>query len=295
MPTPQYLRHIVQVLSQVQPPRNYKHRASLEFVSEFIADELKGMGYTAKNQDFMVFEHGKNEGKKYQNVLAHYTPPKPFVKGKKLIVGAHYDVFGEFPGADDNASAVAGLLGVAKMLAKNRPKLDFEVEFVAFSLEEPPYFGTECMGSSVHARILSEKNEKIIGMINFEMIGYYSEKPDSQDFPIGFLKWFYPSTGNFIALASNIKSLFLAKKIRKGFEKAANLPNVLFAAPSIFPFLDWSDHRNYWKEGFPAIMITDTSFLRNKNYHTEKDTWDTLDYEKMLEVVKGTYAGILEL
>ncbi|MFN0202680.1 MAG: M28 family peptidase [Bacteroidia bacterium] len=286
-----YLQKIVKTLCEIQPPRNFKNPKSLNFIADFLANEWEEMGF--QNIERQVFEVALRADLTvpYQNVIAKYNA-KNETSLPILVAGAHYDVFGNFQGADDNASAVAGLMGLAKLIQERQPKLPFQVHFVAFTLEEPPFFATEQMGSFIHAKSCKIENKNIIGMINFEMIGYYSDLPNSQGFPLSFLKWFYPTTGNFITVASNFASLSFAKKFKKAFAKNTDLPIELFVAPQRFGGLDFSDHRNYWAMNYPAIMITDTSFFRNPNYHTAKDTPNTLNYEKMEKVVEGTYSVV---
>jgi Zn-dependent M28 family amino/carboxypeptidase len=201
-------------------------------------------------------------------------------KGKssrKIVVGAHYDTFEETPGADDNASAVAVLLSLGHIL-KTAKTLPFTVELVFYACEEPPYFGTEGMGSFQHAKRCSKENTVL--MICLEMVGFFSDEKGSQDYPLFPLRWFYGSRANYLMVVSNIKSVKRLNRFWKVF-KSSNLLYQRFISPFKSYGMDWSDHRNYWAKDIPAIMITDTSIFRNKNYHQLSDTADTLDYQKM--------------
>lgn len=194
-----------------------------------------------------------------------------------MIVGAHYDVCGEQPGADDNASAVAGLLEIARFAKRHEAELPYRVDFVAYALEEPPFFGTTKMGSYVHAKYLYENDIKVRGMICLEMIGFFTDRKKSQRYPLPFMGLFYPGTGNFIGVVSNYGSSSFAKQVSRHLKATAVNVETL-KTPSILTGVDFSDHRNYWKFGYSAVMITDTAFYRNPNYHEPSDTMETLDY-----------------
>jgi Zn-dependent M28 family amino/carboxypeptidase len=196
---------------------------------------------------------------------------------KKIVVGAHYDTFEETPGADDNASAVAVLLCLGKLL-KTEKNLPFTVEFVFYACEEPPFFGTEGMGSFHHAKRCDKDNTKL--MICLEMVGFFSDEKGSQDYPLFPLRWFYGSRANYLMVVSNIKSVKILNRYWN-LLKTSTLFYKRFISPFNSYGMDWSDHRNYWSKNIPAIMITDTSIFRNKNYHQLSDTADTLNYDKM--------------
>lgn len=272
----------VQFLTELRPYRNHLNLQSLEKVCEHLRKEFRDAGYEPEDQKWMA------GGKEYTNVIASYNPQKT----KRLIVGAHYDVAGNQPGADDNASAVAGLLETARLVAENKPKIDYRIDFVAYCLEEPPYFGSDKMGSYVHAKSLHDKKVEVLGMICYEMIGYFSDKPGSQGFPNEQMAKLYPDTGNFIIVVGineyldfNTKVFDLMKKDADIDVRPANLPPALGLA-------GLSDQRSYWQFNYPALMINDSSFLRNPNYHKKSDTIDTLDFPKMTEVINCSYKAV---
>jgi hypothetical protein len=151
------------------------------------------------------------------------------------------------------------------------------------------------MGSYVHAKSLIDKQIPIKSMICLEMIGYFSDKKQSQDYPIAAMKLLYPTVGNFIAVVGNTNSGKLVNSMKSAMKSVANLPVSAINAPTFVQGVDFSDHQNYWKFGIPAVMITDTAFFRNSHYHKETDTIETLDFDKMQEVVRGIYAGISSL
>ena len=278
------LVHVVEFLTGLRPYRNFKNVNSLNKAADFISRQLEQNGLQPSFQPYLV------DGKGYKNVVASLGP----ANADRLIIGAHYDVYEEQDGADDNASGVAGLLTLARLLKPHENELSIRIEFVAFTLEEPPFFRTEQMGSFVHAKSVSKSAENVIGMISLEMIGYFTEEPDSQEFPVSVMKLIYPTTGNFIAVVSN----FSSSHLKNHFKKSLSLTSIdveTLAAPSSIEGVDFSDHLNYWKHDMDAIMITDTAFFRNPHYHKKTDTIETLDFEKMKEVIKGVYWGVLEL
>lgn len=208
------------------------------------------------------------------------------------MIGAHYDSHSQTPGADDNASGVAGLIELAYLFGTTTPKNC--VELVAYPLEEPPFFATKKMGSYIHAESLSRDNIKVIGMIALEMIGYFSDEFGSQSYPSKVLHLIYPSTGNFIAVAGNLDQRNFIAKVKSGMKGVTGLKVRSISAPRELPGIDFSDHRNYWAFNYDAIMVTDTAFYRNKAYHTADDTWDRLDYAKLADVVRAVYHFALE-
>jgi hypothetical protein len=274
----------VQKLSGLSPARNYENTGSLNEAADFIGSEFQRSGYSPLEQKFRI------NGTEYRNILASYGPET----APRFIVGAHYDVAGEKPGADDNASGVAGLLALAELFKKYSPKTGFRLDFVAYTLEEPPFFMTKEMGSYVHAKSLHDAGVTVKGMISLEMIGFYSDNLNSQIYPLPFMKFFYPSEGNFIGVVGNFASSGLVRHLRDRM-RAADIGVESLKAPSCLIGIDFSDHRNYWKFGYPAVMITDTAFYRNPHYHSASDTIDTLNFDKMREVVKGLYWALINL
>ncbi len=225
-----------------------------------------------------VFSWKDLNEKSYKNFSVVFPGQSP----KKIILGAHYDTYENTPGADDNASAVAVLLGILKNFTPNYSG-SYTIEIVFYACEEPPFFGGAGMGSNMHAGL--QKRDQIEIMICLEMVGFYSKNPHTQDYPFGFFRWIYGDKGDFIMGVSNGRSAIKAYKyLQKLQGKRAG-----FYRKLIFPFtiggIDWSDHRNYWSRKIPAIMLTDTAMFRNKNYHTEKDVSDTLNYEEMEKLV----------
>ena len=278
------MKRTVQYLSNINPPRNHLNIESLENSANYIAQEFIKYGVGVEEQKFEV------SGNIYKNVIASVGPRG----GARIVIGAHYDVCGEQPGADDNASAIAGLLEIARFAEMYESELPYRVDFVAYALEEPPYFGTEKMGSYFHAKHLHENNINLRGMICLEMIGFFNDRKGSQRYPLSLMRLFYGSRGDFISVVSNYGSSSFSKQVSRHL-KATSIKVKTLKAPSFFGGIDFSDHRNYWKFSYDAIMVTDTSFYRNPNYHNTSDTIDSLDFDKMKDVVKGICWSLLNM
>jgi len=280
---PARLEAHVRKLSIELGPRDENHTENLDRVAAYIKNEFSQATALVSEQSYRVL------GKSYRNVIAQFGPETP----ERIVVGAHYDSAGPLPGADDNASGVAGLIELGRLLGRQPPAL--RVELVAFTLEEPPYFRTTGMGSAVHAESLRQQNVRVRAMFSLEMIGYFSDAPGSQHFPIGALGAFYPSTGNFISVVGRLGDWSLVRRTKAAMRNAAPLPVYSINAPSVVPGVDFSDQLNYWNAGYHAVMITDTAFFRNLNYHTVQDTAEKLDYKRMAMVVEGVYAAVIDL
>lgn len=276
----------VQKLTTIKPARNFKNLGALAETVAYIKEEFSKLDCQVSEQPFEV------EGKTYKNVIATFTGAD---KSERIIVGAHYDVCGDQPGADDNASGIAGLLETAWLLHEGKPELQHQIDFVAYCLEEPPFFASESMGSAVHAQSLHKQGVKIKAMVCYEMIGYFSDEPNSQKFPNEELKKFYPHTGNFIAVVGNLEQKPFTEHVRDLMRQHTSINVQSVNLPASFGLVGLSDHRNYWKYGINAIMINDSSFLRNPHYHQTSDTIDTLDFDRMEEVVQGAYEAIIRL
>lgn len=275
-----YLENHVETLAAIEY-RNHENIEALNKAAEYIKKNLQTWHYKNIYEHYYTAKH-----KKVKNLYCIYgdtTLPR-------LVLGAHYDVCENQPGADDNASGVAGLLEIARLLQTHKPALKNHcVEMAFYTLEEPPFFRTQLMGSYQHAQKLHTQNKAVKLMISMEMIGYYSEVKKSQDYPIGLMKLKYPSKGNYIAVVSKNGMGKYVKQVKKAFKKYVHIPVESLTGPAYIPGVDFSDHMNFWIFNFPAIMITDTAFLRNKHYHEKTDTPEKLNYIKMAEVVKGIY------
>src|SRR5262249_18896517 len=254
----------VRRLSETFFPRDAGHPENLDRVAADIRREFAQAKGRVAEQPYEVND------RTYRNVIALFGPDTK----ERIVVGAHYDSAGEQPGADDNASGVAGLIELAYLLGKT--PLPVCVELVAFTLEEPGYFRTAQMGSAIHARSLKKQGIPVRVMLSLEMIGYFTDAPHSQSFPVSLLAAFYPSEGNFIAVVGKLDQISVVRRAKKAMRSASSLPVYSINAPRFVPGIDFSDHLNYWEASYNAAMITDTAFYRNPNYHTWRDTADTL-------------------
>jgi hypothetical protein len=283
-PDVEKIKSHVKYLTDIRPYRNYANPASLEKSAEYILGEFNKYGKQPCYQSFKV------AGRDFKNVLCFLGPED----GRRVVLGAHYDVCGDQPGADDNASAVAGLLETLRILSRYSGDLACRIDFAAYCLEEPPNFKTRNMGSYRHAEFLKKSGAPVRGMICLEMIGYFTDREHSQEFPAPGMELIYPTTGNFISVVSNIASASLGKEVQDHMSRS-RINVQRFSSPSIIPGIDFSDHWSFWEFDYEAVMVSDTAFFRNKNYHHATDTYDTLDYTRMSEVVKGVAWALLNL
>jgi len=257
----------------------------IEATREYIVSCLEAFGYDPSLQTYTY------SGRKYSNVIASIRGAK--LPDETVIIGAHYDTVYGTPGADDNASAVATLLEIARALKGFSP--DRTLKLIFFVIEEPPVFRSEHMGSYVYAKEAKARNENITSMISLEMLGYYTNEKDGQTFPFPMMSLIYPSTPNFIAVVGNLSSRNLVRKVKNSLRASSRIPVETLTAFSFVPGVDFSDHRSFWKMGYPAVMITDTAFYRNPNYHTEADTIDTLDFDNMSDLLRGLIQAAKDL
>ncbi len=269
-----HLEEIVKYLSEDIGNRNYVNYEQLNMAADYIVGQFQKLGYEPQIQIYEI------QKKMFKNIFIEkkgYDPTLP-----KILVGGHYDTCFN-PGADDNASGIAGLMELARLLKEKN--LRSTIQFVAFVNEEPPFFMTELMGSRVFVKELKKRRERIKGVLILEMIGFYTNKKYSQRY-FPFMGPFYPNQGNFIALVGNLQSHRLVSRIVKAYggkQNAVALESLI--APGFIPGINFSDHWSFWREGYPAVMITDTAFFRNSSYHTSLDRFTTLDYQRMALVI----------
>lgn len=277
------LIEIVNYLAESIGQRSFIDVSELNLAAQYIDERLISSGCATQKQLFNY------RGNTYCNIIGEVKGTEKIEKDV-LIIGAHYDTVIGTPGADDNASGIACLLELARLAVLDPPKRT--IRFVAFCLEEPPVYMTKNMGSYVYAKSLSDGKVDVYGMIALEMLGYFSEQKSSQYYPNHLFKFFYPDKGNFIAFVGNIASLWFTRRVKSNFMSASEFPVESLNSVSIIPGVDFSDHRNFWKFGYPAFMITDTGFYRNPNYHAPGDTPSTLNYEIMAELVRGLHNAL---
>jgi Zn-dependent M28 family amino/carboxypeptidase len=208
------------------------------------------------------------------------------------LAGAHYDSVRGSPGANDNASGVSGLLEIGRAMAGQ--SLRRTVRLVAFVNEEPPFFYWGDMGSGQYARAARQRGDDIRLMMSLEMLGAYGGQRRSQRYP-PIVGWFYPDRANFIAFVSDLPSRPVLKRTVEAFRRVSGFPSEYLAAPSLVPGISWSDHLSFWRQGYPALMVTDTAFYRYAHYHKAQDTPEKLDHASMAQVVEGLAKAIIAL
>ena len=273
----------VAFLADSHPRRNIFNQLGYAASARYLEDRFREAGLEPTREVFSLSDGTTS----CENVVAEIAAG-PLDRGDVLVIGAHYDTIQGTPGADDNASGIACLLELAaRFRARSKSDSLFPactIRFVCFANEEPPHFMTEDMGSHVHAMVAKDLGEKIRLMVSLEMLGYYDDTPGSQSYPFP-LSLFYPDTGDFVAVVGNISSAGHVRRLVGRWRKAQPFPCEGAALPSGIPGIGYSDHWSFWRAGYPAVMVTDTSFFRNPNYHTAADRPDTLDYERMARVV----------
>jgi hypothetical protein len=279
------LRRDVDMLGGIIGQRNLSYPKGLQAAVDFLERSFINAGYQPQRQTFEVF------GSECCNIEVELTGATK--ADEIIIVGAHYDSEGDNPAANDNGSGVAATLAIARRMA-GKPQ-SRTVRFVLFVNEEPPYFQTDDMGSVVYAKRCRARNENIVGMISLETIGYYSDEPDSQSYPIAPIGWLYPKQGNFIGFVGNHDSRALVRDAIGSFRTHAKFPSEGAALPGWITGVGWSDHWAFWQQGYPALMVTDTALFRYPHYHKVTDTPDKLNYQGMARVVDGMHQVVLNL
>jgi Zn-dependent M28 family amino/carboxypeptidase len=282
------LRKHVARLAGLIGPRHLGAPSALAAAATFVERELTASGYVVARLPYLA------GGQQVANLVAEL--PGTTREDEIVVLGAHYDTVWTTPGADDNASAVAVLLEVARWMKSMQSQRT--IRFVAFPCEEPPHFHSDDMGSRRYARQCRERRERVVGMCCLEMVGYYTSAPGSQQAPSGIpklLRWLLPQRGDFLASVGNLRSWRLAWKFRRGFRRAVRFPLFTICLPELIQEIRLSDNSSFWDQGYPALMLTDTSFLRNPHYHQASDTPETLDYEAMAQVTLGVMGGIADV
>lgn len=283
---PRRLRNDIALLTRTPRPAE---SPALEAAREFVVRELQSAGWRVTPRPFTA---GGAEGIVLRGInFSAEHESHPLGSGPRFLVGAHLDSRPETPGADDNASAVAALLEIARHLPVNWPADPvLGLELAVFDLEEHGM-----LGGAQRAREIHDEGIDLRGMVSLEMLGYCDHRPGSQQ-----LRGLYPDVGDFIGVVGNQDSERLIERFRAGLERVRGLPVQSLAVPMNglpVPETRLSDHSPFWDAGYPALMITDTSFLRNPHYHLPSDTLETLDLDFLAKVSEGcleAVRGILE-
>jgi Zn-dependent M28 family amino/carboxypeptidase len=273
------LRGHVQVLGGDIGERNVFTPEKLEQAAKYVESAFEKLGYETGRQEYDVSAGGAG---RVRNIDVNV--PGTTRADQIIVVGAHYDSVRGAPGANDNASGVAAVLEIARMLKD--AKLPRTIRYVAFVNEEPPFFQTDDMGSVVYAKRCKERAERIVAMLTPETIGCYSDEKGSQNYP-SIMGLFYPKVGNFITFVGESGSGDLVSHCVGLFRQFAQFPSEGGAAPASMEGIGWSDHWSFSRQGYKAVMITDTAPFRYRYYHTAEDTPDKCDYDRMARVVEG--------
>lgn len=293
------LRHVY-ALSHEIGNRNVEHYCGLEQACSYITQELQGLGYKVEFQEYEV-----------QDCAGDWMPVRNIIVDKQgreksdeiVLLGAHYDSCfhpAGNPGADDNASSVAGLLELARLLKEKSTQRT--IRFVAFVNEEPPFFMTPQMGSAVYVRHARLSGERIHVAIILEMIGFFSDDPSMQDYSsIGswasMLHGKFPKRADYLIGFGDQHSLPALKQIAAHYNRHSSVRMVTnhgfgFLSDTLAGLCN-SDNLSFWSEGYKAVMLSDTAYMRNRNYHQPTDTYDTLHYEHFAEVIRGVSGALL--
>ncbi len=279
--TPDRLRAHVRQLAETIGERNVFRPQALNAAAAYIERIWREQGYPVVPQAYTV------DG--VHSVNLEVTRRGSRRARELILIGAHYDSVYGSPGANDNGSGVAALLELSRLFSAVTPVRS--VRFVAFTNEEPPFFTTERQGSAVYARAARERGDNIRLMVSLETVGSYSDAPGSQTYPPLF-RFFYPDRGNFIALVSNFSSRRALRKLARAFRAASDFPLEYASTFAAVPGVAWSDHRSFWKQGYDALMLTDTAFYRYPHYHSDADTPDKLNYEAFADMSNGLFRAL---
>ncbi|MDZ7263356.1 MAG: M28 family peptidase [candidate division KSB1 bacterium] len=279
------LHHHVDVLSNEFGPRNSQQYAALTRAATYIEQEMR------RCAPDIIFQNFEFDNKTYSNLT--FEKLGKTRSDEIIVIGAHYDTVVNSPGADDNASGIAGLLEICRLLQTYENRRT--IRFVAFTLEEPPFFATDHMGSHIYASACRQKEENIICMIALEMLGYYSRQKNSQQTPFTTSRKKYPHRADFIAVIGNQASQQIALQITHYLQQSPLIKTETYIPASYSAEIELSDHASFWKQNYPAVMITDTAFYRNPNYHEPTDTIATLNFRYFTRVVFSLSQALIQL
>ncbi len=278
-----FVHTIIHGLTIDYPSRNAHNLRSLSGAAEFLVTTYQSSGIQVESA---WYDDGNGL---VRNLIVHR--PGRDDGAPLIVVGAHYDTVLGTPGADDNASGVAGVMELARRIADGTTR--HPVSFVLFPHEEPPFFLSANMGSRRYAASLRSGDFEVSLMLSLEMIGYARPEQDQHyPFPLMRILGRYPKKANFLAVVGNLRTGAKTRRLCQAMRKGASIPIEWLSGPGFLPPLFLSDHSSFWKYGFPAVMITDTAFLRNPHYHLPTDTVATLNFDFLFEAIAAVEAGI---
>ena len=265
--------------------RNFWNPDILDEVADTIMERFQSLDLEVNNQAFEA------DGEEYRNIIASIGPKD----AERIIISAHYDVCGEILGADVNASGIAGLLELARLISQSNLPLTYRIDFAAYCITEAPFFGTELMGSLSHIHQLQTDNAKVHSMLALSGIGYFTDEPDSQEYPIFSFSENHSTVGNFIGVTCLREHSEWFRQVYQSIKASTQVPVELLAYPTNNDNVGISDHRCFLRNGYRAAMIGNGGHHRNPNYHQIPDTIETLDFSKMSELLKGIHQFLLDV
>jgi len=269
-----HLEEICFVRSHIFNPRAVRRAA------HYIEEAFRSYGLSVGADEF---SHWITTWHRNKNVIAGFPHADP--EAPCLIIGAHYDAVPFSPGADDNGSGVAVMLEAARILSQTDLPSNLQVRFAAFAMEELGFVGSEH-----YVETLQASRTPVIGMLSLECVGYTSSQPGSQIVPPG-LTIQVPDRGDFIGIVGNTDSGMLKDSLESVIHQHVHeLKAVSLLIPDnghVLPATRLSDHSPFWDAGYPALLITDTAFLRNPHYHRPSDRIKTLDFSFMTQLTQA--------
>lgn len=265
--------------------RHSKKPEALARAKEYIVSEFEKTKLTVNIHEF------EYSGQNFANIEA--VMPGHALAEENIVVGAHYDSEDGTPGANDNGTGVAAILAIASDLSAYKPELT--IRFVAFANEEARFFATDGMGSQVYAKQLKEKNASVFAMMSLETMGYFTAGAGSQKYPGELSAANLPDAGNFLAFIANKKSESVLNQTIDLFKMFSSVPAIGMALDEDIQGVSLSDHRSFWQQDYPAMMITDTAPFRYPYYHHAQDTPDKINMKVYKEAVLGLTATIAAL
>ncbi len=284
--TPERLERHVRRLAGDIGERNLFRLGTLEAAADWIETEWRRYGY-----DRVVRQEYETHGVRCANLeVTRSGTRRP---AEILLIGAHYDSVRGSPGANDNGSGVAALLELSRLFAAQAPPT-CTVRFVAFVNEEPPFFLTGEQGSMIYAKAARARGDDIRLMASLETMGCYSDAPGSQRYPPLF-RYLYPDRADFLGLVADLRSRRAMRRLARAFRATSDFPLQHAATLRSVPGVAWSDHRSFWKQGYRALMVTDTAFYRYRYYHTAQDTPDKLNYPAFARATAGLHLAFAAL
>lgn len=275
------LKQHVNQLSQIYAPRTVSYN-NLASTARYIHSRFTKFGQ-AQYQPYWTLNG------QFNNVILQIGPDTDEI----FVIGAHYDAEDSSLDTEGNASGIATLIELARHLAMNEDKLSIRVQLVAYPLSQSQSNRQFEMGSYNHADALRQSNKKVKMMISLDSVGRFNSEQGSQQHPFSFMKFFYPNKGDYISLMGRLQDYSAMRDVKNSFASASSLPLYSFNAPENFPKISSSDHHHYWKQGYPALLVTDTAEYRNVN-DASLEVAERLDYKKMALLVQGLYQVVMD-